>query len=57
MLANIWLRQQGHPIVAWPDTVIGHASVIRGQYIQAIKTADNGDYGPLIALHERFWSR
>lgn len=56
MLANIWLRQQGRPIVAWPDVVIGQTSVIRGEYIKAIKAADEGDYGPLIRLHENFWS-
>jgi Fic-DOC domain mobile mystery protein B len=29
LLANIWLRQQKHPIMAWPDQVIGTKSAIR----------------------------
>jgi Fic-DOC domain mobile mystery protein B len=56
MLANIWLRQQGSSITAWPDEVIGEVSTIRAEYIEAIKAADNGNYAPLIALHERFKS-
>jgi Fic-DOC domain mobile mystery protein B len=54
MLANIWLRREGFPITIWPDETIGQASVIRSDYITAIKSADNGDYEPLIAMHERY---
>jgi hypothetical protein len=54
MLANIWLKQSGQKIIAWPDQAIENASVIRQTYIQAVKAADNGDYLPLIALHQNF---
>ena len=54
MLANIWLRQQSHPITAWPDQTIGQVSTIRKEYIEAIQAADAGEYVLLIAMHERF---
>jgi hypothetical protein len=54
MLANIWLRRNGHPITAWPDRAIGDVSEIREAYISAIKAADEGDYAALIVMHERF---
>lgn len=54
LLANIWLRQNKHPITAWPDQSIGQTSPIRAKYIAAIKAADNGDYAPLISLHRRY---
>ena len=56
LLANIWLRRHGHPITLWPDDAIGQTSRIRREYIDAIKAADNGDYGLLTALHEKFRS-
>lgn len=54
LLANIWLRQQRQAITAWPDQAIGNVSPIRAEYISAIKSADTGDYAPLISLTERF---
>jgi Fic-DOC domain mobile mystery protein B len=54
MLANIWLKQNGGPITAWPDQAIDRTSVIRHEYIQAVKAADRGDYTLLFGLHERY---
>jgi Fic-DOC domain mobile mystery protein B len=54
MLANIWLKRQGHPITYWPEEVIGAVSVLRSEYLAAIKAADEGDHGPLTELHRRF---
>jgi Fic-DOC domain mobile mystery protein B len=51
MLANVMLRQEGHPLTEWPDATIGHTSVIRTEYIAAVRAADGGDFGPLLALH------
>ncbi len=53
LLANIWLRLHGSPIVLWPDESIGQESIIRNEYIKALKFADQGDFGPLLALHNR----
>src|SRR5579872_6712932 len=54
MLANIWLKLNGHPITEWPESHVGNSSPIRNEYLDAIRQADNGKYGPLRRLHERF---
>jgi Fic-DOC domain mobile mystery protein B len=58
MLANIWLKLQGSVYTDWPEETSGTAkkSVIRDEYIDAIKQADNGELEPLIKLHRRFTS-
>jgi Fic-DOC domain mobile mystery protein B len=53
MIANIWLRLKQHPIVEWPEATIGEASVIRREYIEALKSADRFDFAPLIKIHRR----
>jgi fido (protein-threonine AMPylation protein) len=53
-LANLWLYLHGHEPTDWPGTALSEESPIRAEYIQAIKAADQGDYGPLLALHQRF---
>lgn len=40
----------------WPEQTIGASSPIREEYLAAIQAADNGDYEPLIALHQRYAS-
>ena len=56
MLANIWLKQQGLPVVEWPEGEIGTTeSAARGAYIAAIKQADAGDMTPLIGIHGEYW--
>lgn len=57
MLANIWLRLHDCPVVEWPEKTIGAVSVIRDEYLAAIKTADHGDMKPLLDLHRRFWGK
>jgi Fic-DOC domain mobile mystery protein B len=56
MLANIWLNLHKHPVTMWPEEVIGGASVVRAEYLAAIKQADEGDYTALTQLHQRFTS-
>ena len=36
------------------EAVIGEVSIIRDEYLAAMKTADKMDFGPLIALHEKY---
>ena len=57
MLANIWLKRHGHPICEWPDEAIGSNSVIRAEYLEAIRAADMGDEKPLLELQRRFTHR
>ena len=54
LLANIWLKLQREPIVAWPDHLLGAASEVRGTYLTSIRAADRGDYAGLTELHRRF---
>ena len=54
MLANVWLKRDGHAITEWPEETIGSTSVIRREYVDAIRAADDGDEGPLRVLHQRF---
>lgn len=53
LLANIRLRLLGHQLTEWPEETIGTESVVRAEYIAAIRTADDGDYGALLDLHRR----
>jgi Fic-DOC domain mobile mystery protein B len=53
-MTNIYLKQQNHPMIIWPDTV-EKQSPIRGEYLATLKTADNGDLGPFLALHRRYY--
>jgi hypothetical protein len=54
LLSNIWLIRHDHPLTEWPEETIGDRSVIRDEYIVAIKSADNGVEAPLIELHSRY---
>jgi Fic-DOC domain mobile mystery protein B len=54
MLTNIWLRRNGQPHTLWPEETVGAESEVRKAYLSAVKTADEGEYGPLTELHEQF---
>lgn len=54
MLSNIWLKQHRSPIVAWPEDAVGETSTVRGEYLNAIRQADQYDIGPLTELHRRY---
>jgi Fic-DOC domain mobile mystery protein B len=54
LLANIHLKQLGSPLTIWPEETVGETSVIRQEYLVAIRAADSGDYSLLIELHARY---
>jgi hypothetical protein len=54
MLASIWLKRNRRPITEWPERLIGRESPVPGEYLQAIRAADECDYEPLFELHRRF---
>jgi fido (protein-threonine AMPylation protein) len=54
LLANVWLKRHGEPIVAWPHDLLGAKSAVRDEYLAAIRAADRGAYDPLTELHRRF---
>jgi len=54
MLANIWLKLHDSPPTVWPEQAVGETSVIREEYLAAVKAADQMDFAPLIALHKKY---
>lgn len=55
MLANIWLLRGGVGVVEWPESEVGESeSFIRGDYLKAIRLADQGDRRALEALHRQY---
>ncbi len=56
LLANIFMKQSVDKLTIWPEETVGNASVIRDEYLAAVRLADGGDYKPLIDLHRRYTS-
>lgn len=56
LLSNIWLRRHDRPLTAWPEETVGTVSVIRQEYLAALRQADQGDIEPLTEMHRRFAS-
>jgi Fic-DOC domain mobile mystery protein B len=56
MLANVWLKMHGEEPIEWPEATIGAASVVRNEYLRAVRAADRGDLTKLSALHRRYSS-
>ena len=54
LLGNIYLKQNDHPLVRWPEETIGAESKVRAEYLEAVKRADTGDLTVLIGLHREF---
>ncbi len=54
LLANIFLKQAAGKITLWPEETVGSSSVIRDEYLAAVRGADKGNYEPLVALHRRY---
>jgi len=52
MLANIYLRQHGSMPVKWQEDLLSKENPKRDAYIQALKSADNGDFFSLIEMHK-----
>jgi Fic-DOC domain mobile mystery protein B len=50
MLANIYLKQNRLSPTKWNENLLAKENVHRGDYIQALKQADNGDYEELIKM-------
>ncbi len=50
MLANIYLKQNGLQPTKWNENLLSQENIHRDDYIQALKSADLGDYRELIEL-------
>ncbi len=54
MLSDILLHSHGRSVPAWPAELVGTTSIVRGEYLAAIKAADEGDYEPLKSLYRLY---
>jgi Fic-DOC domain mobile mystery protein B len=54
MLANIWLKREGWRPTEWPEQNIGKTSIIRQEYLDALKAADDSNYATLLELHRKY---
>ena len=52
MLANIYLYQNGSMPIKWQENLLSKENPKRDKYIQALKSADKGDYTMLIKMHK-----
>ena len=50
MLASIYLKQHGLQPTRWNENLLSRENPHRGEYIQALKKADEGDYADLIRM-------
>lgn len=54
LLSNVWLKRCGSAPMRWPEQTIKNESPIRQRYIEAVRAADRGRYGPLLTLHREY---
>lgn len=52
MAADVYLNSQRHPLPDWPGEELAATNEIRRRYLAALKAADRGDFGLLVALTE-----
>ena len=51
LVTNLYLHKNGQPLIQWPTDPDFVEKVFRPQYLAALKSADKGDYKPLLKLH------
>lgn len=54
LMADIYFYVHGHKLTLWPSAAMGGAGDVRTAYLDALRKADNGDYGPLTDYTRRF---
>jgi Fic-DOC domain mobile mystery protein B len=47
-IADLLLLQQGAGRFSWGASDLDHVGEVRERYLQALRSADQGDYGPLL---------
>jgi len=53
---NIFLKEQTHSVIRFPEDELLLTTEIRKRMIQALQAADRSEYDPLIKLHHEFTS-
>ena len=54
LLAGVWLRMHDSPLPEWPVEIGQKTSSIRQEYLDCVRQADCGEYGPLYNLHKKY---
>ena len=57
LMSDIYLHVHRQRLPDWPSSALGGPGDLRGDYLVALKKADGGDFGPLIAYTSRFLPR
>ncbi len=57
MMADIYFHVKGLPLPTWPSAAIGASGRERKEYLQALKSADAGDFGPLVEYTRKYLPR
>ena len=47
-MADLLIRQLGGEAFSWGEVCLTNTSELRTAYIEALRTADQGDFGPLL---------
>jgi len=50
MAADVYLHSQKHPLPEWPGDDLTVTTETRKRYLQALRAADQEDFGPLLAF-------
>jgi fido (protein-threonine AMPylation protein) len=54
LITNIFLRKHGKEKVTWPEKTLQADSSFRKNYIEALQSADGGDFQALQEIHNQF---
>lgn len=54
LITDMFLRSHGEPLPEWPHSEMMSEGAPRADYIAAIKKADAGEFGPLMAFTEKY---
>ena len=54
LVTNIYLHRKGLPLLSWPQDEKQVKTVFKPRYLSALKSADQGKFGPLRKIHEEY---
>ena len=57
LVANLYLHWKTCPLVKWPENEFLISSSFRKEYVNALQSADRGNFNKIIDLHERLLER
>ena len=57
LMSDIYLYVNGCKLPEWPSSAMSRTSDVRAEYLDALRKADRGDFGPLVAYTNRHLPR